>query len=223
MKNPVERGEACPALVHRPSLGGTPTDRCPCTAAWFGSPEDDPHSQAPPVQQPTAETLALAAVRQSWWEQHQHRVDSLHVDMDRLMEPYVLHGPCLEPFLARGPADPPDLLGHASPRVRFVCPSGHLVDDVRAERAWDSESEDNPERWQLRSCLKWNEAQYADGRGLQVAAPWQTQSIQGVALRSRARCRKTQCRYDGTKSLEDLLKLYAAAVSTGLRQVQFRD
>lgn len=225
MRNPVQRGEACGALVHRPSLGGTPTDGCPCPRAWFGAAEDDPYLQSSPVQEPTPGTLTLAAMRGSWWDQHQARVNALHVDMDRLMEPYRLHGPCLEPFLARRPSESPDSLGHDAPRVRFVCPSGHLVDDVRAHRSWDGDSEDDQERWQLRSCLKWNESQSADGRGIHAAAPWQTrdQPTVGVALRNRARCRNTRCRYDGEKTLEDLLKLYAAAVKMGLRQVQFKD
>jgi hypothetical protein len=226
VKNPVELGEDCDVLVHRPSLGGTPTENCPCSASrfWWGPEEDDPRTKPPVLKEPTPESQALVAVRRSWWEEHQRRVDELSSVMDQVMEPFALHGPSLPPFLAR-PNHEPNELGWAAPHVRFLCPRGHLVDDVRADKFYDDDDVLGfTKRWNLRSALKWNEAQYRDGRGLHAAAPWhEVNNRQGMTLRNRARCRNVKCRYDGEKTLEELLKLYAAAVAAGVREVQFRD
>ncbi len=218
MRTPIERGEACGAVVHRPSMGGTPTDRCPCSRMWWGAPEDDPYEQpAPPP--PTSDSITATAVIQSWWENHHDRWDDLAAEITRTLEPYLLHGPGFEP--AFGPYTTP-ALGFAAPRVRLLCPRGHLVDDVVVVLEWDGDSSDQRERWRLRSALKLSEAQYQEGLGLRVAAPLHEQP-QGpwdvVGLRNRARCRNPKCKYDGRPKLEYLLKLYCLAVRTGTRQV----
>ncbi len=220
MRTPIERGEACRAVVHRPSMGGTPTDACPCNHSrwWHGTPEDDPFEQpAPPP--PTSDSITAAAVVQSWWENHLARWDDLDDEVTRVLEPYRLHGPGFEP--AFGPYTTP-ALGFAAPRLRLLCPRGHLVDDVVVVREWDGDSSDERERWRIKSALKWSEAQYSLGMGLRIAAPLQDKPMgpwDSIGLRNRARCRNPKCKYDGRPKLEDLLRLYCLAVRTGVREV----
>jgi hypothetical protein len=166
--------------------------------------------------------LSAAALHAGWWERRQARLDGLEADLDRILEPYAVQGPALEPFLARQEHEPNEL-GWAAPRVRLLCPRGHLVDDVYADKIYDGEVFFE-KRWNLRSALRFNERQHSDGRGLHAAAPWaDVNQPHRLELRTRARCRNARCAYDGAKMLDELLKLYAGAVVAGARQVQFRD
>lgn len=159
---------------------------------------------------------------QSWYEQHRQRWDDLDADVARVLEAYRLEGPGLEPAFRPYQAGE---LGHAAPSVRFLCPRGHLIDDVGVERSWDGVSE--RERWtvHVRRTRRYRE-EIDSVRGLHVQAPWMdapTVQSESIGLRNRARCRNPKCRYDGRVKLEDLLKLYVAAVQTGTRDVRLKD
>ncbi len=215
MSSPVERGEACRQPGHRPSLGGTPTSGCPCGSLA----EEAPPA---PLSQPNLESLVRARTVQSWFDNHMSRWDALDAEMTELMQPFQLEGPGLEPAF-RSYTTPG--LEFAPPAVRFLCPSGHLVDDVVVQRAWDGESD--RERWtfRVRRTRRFREPEDLE-RGLHVQAPGLDQPrmpSEEVGLRNRARCRNNKCRYDGRVKLEDLLKLYALAVKTGTRDVRLPD
>ncbi len=203
---PIGCGEACGAVANRPSMGGTPTDSCPCSPIWWGAPEKDPYAQPTPAPH-TADSMTEAATVQSWWENHRARWLDLQNKLDEVL---------LNPVSGLSRPRRDDFVG---PPVRLLCPRGHMVDDVQAVCWWDGEG--RPEdSWRLRSILR--ATVHDRDKGLTIAAPLKDRprgQWEEVGLRNHARCRNRRCKYDGRHKLEDLLRLYAVAVATGQRQV----